>query len=210
MFAKELTGYRVLVVDDDPHVAFVLERLVEAEGHRVSRARNGLEALDLVRQSPPDLILLDLDMPELGGFDVCHLLKQDPELRLIPVVIVTGQCAAEARLRAWELGADDFLTKPFSAVEVAARCRSLLRVKGLIDDLDSAQSVMFALARAIEAKNRYTQGHSERVTTYALALAERLGLPDVDRDVLRRGGLLHDIGKIAIPDAILNKAAELT
>ena len=206
----ERSGYHVLVVDDDPHVALVLERLIEAEGHAVRRARDGREALDLVRQRPPDLVLLDLDMPELGGFEVCRQIKQDPQLRLTPVVIITAQSAAEARLRAWEQGADDFLNKPFAPVEVVARCRSLLRVKSLIDELDCAQSVVFALARAIEAKSPYTQGHSERVTVFALALAARLGLSTRDSDVLRRGGSLHDIGKIAIPDSILNKPAKLT
>jgi putative two-component system response regulator len=208
--AKEPTGHSVLVVDDDPHVALLLERLVESEGHSVRRACDGWEALELVRQCPPDLVLLDLDMPHLGGFEVCRRLKQDPALRLMPIVIITAQSDAEARLRAWELGADDFLHKPFSAVDVAARCRSLLRVKSLVDELDGAQSVMFALARAIEAKSRYTQGHSERVTSYAVSLARRLGLGEADCDLLRRGGLLHDIGKIAIPDAILNKPGELT
>jgi len=128
----------------------------------------------------------------------------------LPVVIVTGESEFEARMKAWEVGADDFLSKPFQVVEVLARCRSLLRTKQLVDELDSAQSVLFALARTLEAKSRYTQGHSERVTAYAISLAERVGLSAEDRETLRRGSLLHDIGKISTPDHILDKPAKLT
>jgi putative two-component system response regulator len=125
-------------------------------------------------------------------------------------VILTGESEADARMQAWDAGADDFLTKPFQGVEVLARCRSLLRTKALVDELDSAQSVLFALARTLEAKSRYTQGHSERVTTLALALADRVGLSAGEKESLRRGSLLHDIGKISTPDSILDKPARLT
>jgi putative two-component system response regulator len=200
----------VLVVDDDATIARLLEQLLRAAGHRVTVARDGREGLDRVAERPPDLILLDLDMPALGGFEVCGRLKQDPATRLIPVVILTGQNAPEARLRAWELGADDFLTKPFLNVEVLARCLSFLRLKTLLDELDSAEAVVFAFARAVEAKCRYTRGHAERVADYALGLANRLGLPGPDHELLSRGALLHDVGKISTPDAILNKPGPLT
>jgi putative two-component system response regulator len=153
-------------------------------------------------------VILDVDMPRVGGFEVCRRLKSNQGTRLLPVLVLTA--AADARLRAWDLGADEFLTKPFQAPEVAARCRSLLRQKDLVDARDSAESVVFSLARAIEAKSSYTHGHSDRVTRYALMLAGRLGLGGVDVDVLRRGGALHDIGKISTPDAILDKPGRLT
>jgi len=204
------TAPHILVVDDDPGVARLLNAMLVAEGHVVRRARDGREALALIAEHTPELILLDLDMPGLGGFEVCRALKAAPRTRLVPVVIVTGRSAAEARLRAWELGADEFLTKPFDRAEVAARCRALLRVKELVDDLDSAQAVVFALARTLEAKSRYTQGHTERVTALALMLAVRIGLPDGERDSLRCGASLHDIGKVAVPDSILNKPGRLT
>src|SRR5207249_825100 len=136
--------------------------------------------------------------------------KNDPRTRFIPVVILTGETGLAARLRAWELGADDFLCKPIHGVEVLARCRCLLRVKELVSELDCAQSVIFALARAMEAKSRFTQGHIERVTRYAMALAVRLGMPAAEQERLRQGAALHDIGKIAIPDEILNKPGALT
>jgi putative two-component system response regulator len=163
-----------------------------------------------VAEQPPDLILLDLELPSLSGYDVCRQLKNDPATRWIPIIIVTGQAAFDAKLRAWDLGADDFLTKPFQCVEVVARCRSLLRVKCLLDDLDSAEAVMFAFARAVEAKSPYTQGHAERVTEYALALAAEVDVSAEQCEVLRKGALLHDIGKISVPDALLNKPGSLT
>lgn len=202
--------HRVLVVDDDPNVRCMLEQMLQVEGHIVEQAIDGAEAIEAVRAAAPDMVIVDLEMPRATGFEVCRFIKSDPRTRLIPVVIVTGRTESEARIRAWTLGADDFLAKPYSPLEVLARCRSLLRVKELNDQLDSAQSVVFALARAIEAKSPFTQGHTERVTTHALAMAEKLGLTDSERSAIRIGSLLHDIGKIAIPDAILNKPGPLT
>ena len=202
--------HSILIVDDDPLIADLLTRFLQREGHHVVHARDGLEGLDRLAERLPDLIFLDLDMPRMNGFEFCYRVKSNPRTRLLPVVILTGQSELDARIRAWSLDADDFLTKPFQGLEVVARCRALLRVKDLVDELDSAHSVVFSLARAIEAKSLYTQGHSERVATYALALADRLGLSDAEKLVLRRGATLHDIGKIAIPDEILNNRGALT
>lgn len=159
----------------------MLEHMLTADGHRVTVARDGREALALVARDRPDLILTDLDMPHMNGYEVCRRIKKEPATRLLPVLMITGRLAEEARVRAWELGADDFLTKPLDTVEVTARCRSLLRVKRLVDELDSAEAVVFAFARAVEAKCRYTWGHSERVTSYALALAQQLGLSATEK-----------------------------
>jgi putative two-component system response regulator len=201
---------RILVVDDEPAITKLLRIMLEANGHEVVVAADGQSALDRVAERRPDLLILDIDMPQLGGFEVCRRLKCAPETRLLPILVLTGTGAVDARMRAWELGADEFLTKPFHTVEVAARCRSLLRQKDLVDALDSAESVVFALARTIEAKSAYTHGHSSRVTRYVLALAQRLGLGETEVEVLRRGAVLHDIGKISTPDVILNKPGPLT
>jgi putative two-component system response regulator len=210
MHPGDSTPRQILVVDDDFAVAFFLRQLLESEGYHVVVAGDGVQALQRIGERPPDLVLLDLDMPHLGGYEVCRRVKRDPATRLLPVLILTGQTSSESRLRAWELGADEFLTKPFQNVEVLARCRSLLRLKRLTDALDSAESVVFAFARAVEAKSPYTRGHAGRVATLVLALADRLGLSDVQRQTLERGAILHDIGKISIPDEILNKPGTLT
>jgi putative two-component system response regulator len=210
MTALECTCHSILVVDDEVAIAHLLRKVLENDGHQVNIAIDGQHALDQVAEHRPDLVILDLDMPRVGGYEVCRRLKQAPETRLLPILVLTGRSAADARVRAWELGADEFLTKPFQMLEVAARCRSLLRQKELVDALDSAESVVFALARAIEAKSPYTHGHSERVARHALTLAERLHLGEKELDVLRRGAALHDIGKISTPDAILDKPGLLT
>lgn len=210
MTTPEQPRRTILVVDGDPAIATLLRKVLEADGHLVVVAADGRIALERVGERRPDLVVLDIDMPEVGGFEVCRRLKTAPDTRLLPVLVLTGTGAAGGRRRAWDLGADEFLTKPFQALEVVARCRSLLRQKDLVDALDSAESVVFALARAIEAKSPFTHGHSGRVSRYARALAERLGLGEPAIDVLRRGAALHDIGKISTPDAVLDKPGRLT
>jgi putative two-component system response regulator len=201
---------QILVVDDNPHVSALLRQLLTSEGYAVTVAGDGCQALDLVARRRPDLIFLDLELPRLNGYHVCRRLKADPGTRFIPVVILTAQGELHSKLEAWECGADDFLTKPFHLVEVTTRCRSLLRIKRLVEERDSAEAVVFALARAVEAKSPYTHGHSERVTRYALALAGAAGVPPEEWETLRKGALLHDIGKIRIPDAVLEKPGRLT
>ncbi len=201
---------RILVVEDHGGTAQLLEQVLVAEGHQVNLAGDGREALVKIAQETPDLVFLDLDLPLMSGYEVCRHLKENPATRWIPIVILTGQSASDAKLHSWEFGADDFLTKPFQCVEIAARCRSLLRVKRLVDELDSAEAVVFAFARAVEAKSSFTHGHAERVRDYALLLAAYVGLPNDEWEVLRKGALLHDIGKISVPDAILEKPGPLT
>jgi putative two-component system response regulator len=210
MTALDATRRSILVVDDEPAITQLLRAVLETDGHDVIVAADGQSALDQAAERPLDLVILDLDMPQVGGFEVCRRLRSAPQTRLLPVLVLTGTEAADTRRCAWELGANEFLTKPFQTVEVVARCRSLLRQKELVDALDSAESVLSSLARAIEAKSPYTHGHSGRVTGYALALGKQLGRSATEMDVLRRGGSIHDIGKISVPDAILDKPGRLT
>jgi putative two-component system response regulator len=210
MTPPQLNGPRILVVDDNVSIASLLRHGLTAEGYQVAVAQDGLEALERVAVFAPDLILLDVELPHLSGDEICRRLKQDPATQLIPIVMITAMGAFQNKLAAWEYGADDFLTKPFHLVEVIARCRSLLRIKRLIEERDSAEAVVYALARAVEAKSPYTHGHSERVTRYTMALAEASGVPASQREILHKGAQLHDIGKISIPDAILNKPGALT
>src|SRR5580700_5473848 len=145
----------------------LLRRVLEGDGHEVRVAYDGQEGLDMIAEARPDLIVLDLDMPRLNGLDVCYRLKQAPATRLMPILILTGRDPSDARVPAWELGADEYLCKPPCAQDLVARCRSLLRIKRLVDELESAEAVVLSFARTVESKSPYTQGHSERVGQYA-------------------------------------------
>ncbi|MBZ0168501.1 metal-dependent phosphohydrolase [Candidatus Methylomirabilis lanthanidiphila] len=201
---------RLLVVDDNAQNAELLTALMEAEGYEVVVATDGQAALDHVVAVPPDLILLDVMMPKLDGYAVCRRLKQKAATRLVPIVLVTALGAEDARIRGIEAGADDFITKPFSRTELKARVRSLLQLKTYTDELEHAETMLVTLGRTVEAKDRYTQGHCERLATYSTALGKRFGLPAEDLIALDRGSSLHDLGKIGIPDAILLKPAALS
>jgi len=207
---KPESAGRILVVDDNPHARELLRAALMAEGYTVTLAEGGEEALAKVAEEVPELILLDINMPGLNGYEVCSRLKGTEATRLIPIIFLTSMSDLEDRLRGIEVGADDFLTKPFRKVELLARAKSLLRVKRLNDRLENAENVLFALANAIEAKDPYTEGHIFRVATLALKLGRRLGLSAEHQESLWKGGILHDIGKIGVPDAILNKAGRLT
>lgn len=201
---------RVLIVDDLPSNIALATALLERDGYQVSSASNGFEALEAVRQAPPDLVLMDVRMPGYDGFAACRALKDNPATRLIPVVLMTALQDTDDKVRGLDAGADDFIAKPFNVHELRARLRSLIRIKRYTDELDSAESVIVSLALTIEARDEYTQGHCQRLAAYAATLGRALGLDDEDVAALQRGGFLHDIGKVGIPDSILQKPARLT
>jgi len=201
---------KVLIVDDDAAQRVCLSELVASLGGTSREAVDGQAGLDAVAAEKPDLILLDVEMPRISGLECCKRLKADPQTRLIPVVMITSLDSLEDRIRGIEAGADDFLSKPVRATELLARMREMLRVKKLNESLESAENVIFALALAIEAKDKYTEGHTERVTASALKLGRLVGCSDDELTGLRQGGILHDVGKIGVPDQILNKPGSLT
>ena len=200
----------VLIVDDIAGSARLIASLLAPDGHAVRAAGDGAEALRLIRADPPDLVLMDVMMPHMDGFEACRAIKQDRSTRLIPVVLVTSLDDTASRIRGIEAGADDFISKPFNAHELRARVRSLLRIKGYTDELDSAESVIVSLALTIEARDSTTDGHCQRLAQYAFALGQALGLNEDDLSALARGGYLHDVGKIGIPDGVLLKPGPLT
>lgn len=200
----------VLVVDDLAVNVQLLESLLAPDGHTVRTAGNGADALRMIRAEPPDLVLMDVMMPHVDGFEACRAIKQERSSCLIPVVLVTSLNDSASRIRGIEFGADDFISKPFNAHELRARIRSLLRIKRYTDDLDSAESVILSLGLTIEARCGATQGHCQRLARYASALGRRLGLDDDDVSALERGGFLHDVGKVGISDAVLLKPGRLT
>ena len=200
----------ILIADDDKQALNVLYQILVGQGYNVVTAGDGYIAREKVFIDKPDLVILDNHMPGIYGNEICREIKAHPDTRLIPVVMLTGYTDSPEKIDSIEAGADDFINKPFKTIELTSRIRSLLKVKFLNDKADSAEGVIFALARAIEAKDVYTQGHTERVSRFALAVGYHLGLSVEEQDALFKGGILHDIGKIAIPDAILNKPGRLT
>ena len=207
---RQAVSGRILIVDDDAAYRKLMVGLLRMQGFEVFAASDGEDALTEFAHHEPDLVLLDVDMPRLNGFEVCRRLKQKPESRLTPVVLVTGLAATEDRIRGLEAGADDFLSKPVDRNELLARVRSLLNLKAYTDELERAESVVFALARSIEGKDPYTEGHCERLAEYSSRLGRRVGLPVEQITALRWGGIVHDIGKVAVPEAILLKPGPLS
>jgi putative two-component system response regulator len=201
---------RILVADDTESVRSLFRRLLTSDGHEVIIAADGAAALEAVHRHRPDVVLLDVAMPLVDGLEVCRRLKADPSTRLMPVVLVTGQTGLDDRIKGIEAGADEFLSKPVHPHELRARVRSLSRVKHLIDALDSAEAAFMSLALTIEARDPHTNGHCERLARHAVRLGRGLGLSDEDLDALHRGGYLHDVGKVGVPDAVLLKPGPLT
>jgi putative two-component system response regulator len=200
----------VLGVDDEPNALMVLEGLTLGEGHLFHGTTDPSEAFGLVLQHMPDVILLDVMMPRISGYEICRAVKANAVTRTIPVVLLTALDSREDRLRGIEAGCDDFLSKPFDRIELRARVRSLARTKRMNENLDHAETVLATLARAVEAKDGTTGDHCDRLTRNGLAFGRFLGLNRPDLQALARAGVLHDIGKVGIPDAVLLKPAKLT
>jgi putative two-component system response regulator len=206
---RETPRATVLVVDDEEPIRAFLRRLLEREGFAVREAADGTAALATIAASPPDVVLLDVNLPGPNGFEVCRRLRLDVASRLLPIIIVTGRDATTDRVEGLESGADDFLTKPLDTAELLARVRSLARMKAYTDDLDSASAIISTLASMIEARDGYSDGHCHRMANYATSLGRALNVGELDIQTLYRGGFLHDIGMLAISDAVLRRAGPL-
>lgn len=207
---KLVESDHVLVVDDQASSRLYISELLRSAHFRVSEAINGEDALEAVEQLQPDLVLLDVLMPDINGFDVCRQLKANDLTRLIPVVLITALTDRSNRVRGMGVGADDILTKPFDQVELLARVRSSIHQKRLNEDLDHAAKVLFGIARAVESRDPTTGDHCERLVAMGEQFGRYLGLPRQQIKALRWGGYLHDIGKVGIPDAILSKQGKHT
>jgi putative two-component system response regulator len=198
---------RILIADDNNFYRRALQLTLEEWGYEVVAVTDGGAAWDVLQgEQAPKLAILDWMMPGLNGPEVCRQLRALARHEPTYVILLTSKGGKENAVVGLESGADDYIVKPFDRDELRARLRVGRRIVGL----QTSATIVYAFARAVDGKSPYTRGHSERVTQYALALAERLGLSMADRDILRRGGNLHDIGKICVPDAILNKPGPLT
>src|ERR1700720_1400409 len=200
----------VLVADDQAANRELLEELLTAQGCKVIAVPDGAAAIEQLTRTQVDLVLLDVMMPYLNGFEVCEKIKNNADTYLIPVIVITALSDKQARLEGIKVGADDFLSRPVDRTELLARVQSLLKLKQRTDELERAESVLFSLARSIEGKDPYTHGHCERLAQYSARLGEHLKLPEEQLIALRRAGVVHDVGKIAVPDAILLKPGALT
>jgi putative two-component system response regulator len=199
-----------LIVDDQAANRELLEQLLISEGYAVVVVSDGTTALALLSRTEIDLVLLDVMMPRMTGLEVCKRVKANADTYLIPVILITSSCDKNDRLEGIKVGADDFLSRPVNRSELLARVKSLLKLKQRTDELDRAECVLFTLARSIEGKDPYTHGHCERLSDYSACLGEHISLSEDQISALRRAGVVHDIGKIALPDAILLKPDSLT
>ncbi len=206
----DLSPAKILVVDDYAANRMTAMALLELDGYEVSEAESGAVALERVMEIQPDLILLDVMMPEMDGFEVCQRLKQDEQTRLIPVIFITALSDKQSRIRGIEAGGDDFLTKPFDRPELSARVKSLIGQKRLNEDLNRTEQVLFSLARAVESRDPDTGDHCERLVSLGTAFGQFIKLTPLQMRNLQWSGYLHDIGKVGIPDAVLLKPGKLT
>ncbi|MCB0832281.1 MAG: response regulator [Bacteroidetes bacterium] len=201
---------KILIVDDEVSIIDLLQTLLEDEGYQVLTAFNGKAALEIIRSQAPDLVISDVNMPLLDGLELCRLIKNDEQTRFIPVILITGRATSTDTIRGIEAGADEFIAKPFNALEMAPRVKSLLKVKKLNSRLENIDQIILAFSMAVEARDPYTRGHSERVGKYGMRLAAALGLDTAFQNMLFKGAILHDIGKIGIRDSILLKKDKLS
>ena len=200
----------IMVVDDNCEAGTALAALLELSDHTVQLFTTGRTALHAVEQHQPDLIILDVQLPDMDGYAVCDAIRHNSATWQIPIIMVTIEGQRAARLQGIEAGADDYLPKPVDVQELEVRIRSLLRKKRRNDQLEQAEAVIFALARAVEAKDAYTEGHLQRLAFYSLVIGERLQLGGDAMTALRYGALLHDVGKVGVDELIIRKGGPLT
>jgi len=214
----------ILIVDDEYSGRETLESILEGEGYNLVMAENGPQAIAKAKAILPDVILLDVMMPGMTGFEVCERIRNDPQVAEIPIIILTALDDREALLTGLKAGADDFISKPFDRFELRARLMGITRLnryQKLLEEREKLQKANKRLSDAYEAtiegwshamdlRDRETEGHSRRVTELSINLARAMGMSEEDIVHLRHGALLHDMGKIGIPDAILHKTNELT
>jgi cyclic di-GMP phosphodiesterase len=217
-------GSLVLIVDDEYIGRETLQSVLEGEGYELEMAENGFQAIEKAKKLLPDVILLDVMMPGMTGFEVCQRIRSDPQIAEIPIIILTALDDRESLLNALKAGADDFISKPFDRYELRARLLGITRLnryQKLLQEraklreanaqlLNAYEATIEGLSHALDLRDRETEGHSRRVTEVTVKLAQALNFSDEEIIQMRRGSLLHDIGKIGIPDSILHKPDSLT
>jgi len=230
-----MTNSKILVVDDEERNLRLMEAMLIPLGYEVILAHDGEKAIKKVREIPPDVILLDIMMPKMDGFEVARRLKEEEETKIIPIVMVTALREVKDRVKALEAGADDFLSKPVDKTELKARIQSLLKVKAYNDHMKNYQKeleaevdkrtkelkkafekleiysldTIYRLTRAAEYKDEDTGAHIQRMSRYSAAVARQTGLAENVVKYILYAAPMHDVGKIGIPDRILLKPGKL-
>src|SRR6266545_4646171 len=203
LYKENNMGSMVLIVDDEYIGRETLQSVLEGEGYELEMAENGLQAIEKAKKLLPDVILLDVMMPGMTGFEVCQRIRSDPQIAEIPIIV----------LNALKAGADDFISKPFDRYELRARLlgiTQLNRYQKLIQErvklreanaqlLSAYEATIEGWSHALDLRDRETEGHSRRVTQLTVKLAQALSMSIDDIMHIRRGALLHDMGKIGIP-----------
>ncbi len=228
MFEALPPGYTadILIVDDTFANLQLLSTLLKEEGYKVRPANNGVLALQAVAKKKPDLILLDIKMPEMNGYEVCAALKSNPETKNIPVLFISALNDVADKIKAFNVGGLDYINKPFQFEEVKARVATHLRLKAYEDDMaakialgvreiealnqeiiDTQQELIFTMGQICETRSHETGQHVKRVAEYSYLLAKLYGYEELE--LMKQAASMHDIGKVAIPDSILNKPGQL-
>ena len=214
----------ILIVDDDPAGRHTLESILDQQGYQLVMAENGIQGLEKAEECLPDVILLDVMMPGMDGFEVCQLIRKNPLVAEIPIIMLTALDDRKSLLDGLEAGADDYITKPYDRHELRARLIGITRLnryRKLLEDRVNLEQVHLQLlaaydatiegwSRAMDLRDKETEGHTQRVTLLSEKLARLAGISEVGLIFFRRGALLHDIGKLGVPDAILLKPDKLT
>jgi putative two-component system response regulator len=197
----------VLAVDDNEQNLLLLEEYLSSWGYDTVLARDGQEAVDLYPQHDPAIIVLDVMMPNVDGYEACARIKSSPGGRTIPILMLTALTGTEDKIHALKCGADDFLNKPINREELRTRIRSLIKIRNLRKELDSSENIIMALTSALESKDARTSGHVQRVAEYAARLCDKLGMSGDEKEIVTKGAMLHDVGMIGVPDHLLTAVA---
>ncbi len=214
----------ILIVDDEYSGRETLQSVLEGEGYNLVMAENGPQAIEKAKAFLPDVILLDVMMPGMTGFEVCERIRNDPQVAEIPIIILTALDDRESLLTGLKAGADDFISKPFDRFELRARLIGITRLNRyhkLVEEraklqqshaklLEAYEATIEGWSHAMDLRDRETEGHSRRVAELTVKMAKAFGMKDQDLVHIRRGAFIHDMGKLGVPDAILQKPAALT
>jgi putative two-component system response regulator len=201
---------KILIADDDEAIRSLVKEYLEQKDFKVLTAVNGKEAVILEEQLRPDLVILDVEMPVMSGLEACKVIRgKRAGIHYVPILFLSGILVEGAVIMGLQIGADDYVRKPFEPLELLSRINNFIRIKKFMEQVESIENVVFSLVKSVEARDSYTAGHSRRVAEISANIGKELGLSAEEVEILNKSSLLHDVGKIGVPDLILNKQGKL-